>query len=233
VPLPQENSAEGGTPTDTVSTANSGGASGDAFSDLTIGAGGALIYDNAQAIDTVAIKYTQAGTPSFTRFGWATGSITEIYGRVYIYRTAFPTGTGAQFAWLDLSGTGSCAWFDINTTGNVRVWDADNGSATMTAAIELDAWNRIEYHIVCNATTGSVEAKLFSGHSATEVETATRTGVNTRAGATHMFHGEGWVQDANGVCWFDDMLINGTGYPGPSQVAAASQLPQAARVRYF
>jgi hypothetical protein len=217
--LPSANTAETGLSSGTtVTIANSDDSTaGDAFADVTIGSGGARgAASPPKAHGSLSIKYTQAGTPSFTRFGWATGSVTEVYGRTYFRRTAMPSGTGAQICWVDLSGTGSCAWFDLNTSGQVRVWDSSNASQTMTTAISLDTWYRLEFHVICHATAGTVEAKLFAGDATTALETKAISGTaQTRASMTHVYFGEGWVSDANGITWFDSLQINGTAYPGP------------------
>jgi hypothetical protein len=215
--LPNANTAEGGTNGVTVTTGNSGGGSGDAFTDITIGTGYALIYDNAQAAHgSLAVKMTGPASPSnITRFGWA-NSVTEVYGRLYIYRTANPAGAALQCMTVDLSGTGSCGYMDINTTGNPRIFDSALTSSTFTNAITLNAWNRIEFRVLCGVGTGIVEAKLFLGDSTSVIETRTINSAQTRASMTHVFFGQYTVSDASGVTWFDDLQVNATGYPGPS-----------------
>jgi hypothetical protein len=223
VPLPLANTAEGGTNGVTVTTGNSGGASGDAFIDVTIGASVALIYDSAQAAHGgLAIKLTQAATPAHTRFGWTGLSVSEVYGRVYIYRTANPASGSAQFLTIDLSGTGVVAYFDINTSGQIRMFDSLGTSTGFTNAITLSAWNRFEFHVICAAGSGTIEGKLFLGDSATPVETKTTTTAQTRASLTSVFCGEWSSSDPSGVCWFDDIQANATGYPGPAAAAATA-----------
>lgn len=216
--LPFANTAEGGVNAATVTTSDTG--SGDAFSAISIGASATLAYSTTFAASgSASIKFTQAASPgAVTYFGWDVGSITEIWGRCYIYRTANPTGSGMLFARAELSGTGACGFIDMNTSGQLRVWDSASTVSGFSTAIDLNAWNRVEFYVKTAAGTGVVEAKLFKGanlETNVPTEVVTLSSAQTRANMTHFYFGEWWVSDNSGVCYFDNLAVNGTGYPGP------------------
>ncbi len=225
--LPLSNNAEGGTDTVQVTTANSGGASGDAF-DLVdaAGAGATTLYDSDAAHGLHGIKVTAptvAGGP--VRFGYTTlfGTQTEIWGRCYMKQTVAP-GTVNTIFIADLVGTGTCATIS-NYAGRLRVDDIVGGTFS-TTDITLNAWVRIEFHILFSATVGIVEAKLFnSPESLVADETVNRpAGANTRASGTAGYWGYDGQAGSNQVFSIDDMVVNATGYPGPVSTAVAPTL---------
>jgi hypothetical protein len=60
--------------------------------------------------------------------------------------------------------------------------DTSSGTNNNTA-LTLNQWNRIEFHVIFNATTGSGEASWFAGDATTQTGTSsTMTGVNTGSG---------------------------------------------------
>src|SRR5215471_1655591 len=92
----------------TVTAANSGDPAGNAFDDVTIGASGVLKYDTARsAHGTYSIRCEQPGTATTTRMRWSTslGTVTELWGRCYIYQTAFPTSSWQPIRINDSAGT--------------------------------------------------------------------------------------------------------------------------------
>jgi len=217
-----QNNCAGGSDETAVSPANSGGASGDAWSDVNA-SNGSDVYDNARSPSGVfSQRFGINATPSgVNRVTWAFTAVTTIFGRCYLYRTANPTTTGQQFAGADLIGTGACAFFDINTSGQPRCWDSVSTSTTFTNPITLDAWMRFEYRIVMSTTVGVVELDMYEHHSNTLIESKALTGANTRASADQFLYGENWVQDNGATFWMGDFLINDTGKPGPSVAASA------------
>jgi hypothetical protein len=218
VALPKTHSAEGGSNGTTVTTGNSGGTSGNAFEYVTIGSGAALIYDNTRsAHGTLSVKGTQAASPAgVIRVGWeeATGQ-TTLYGRLYVYRTANPTGDGHAVVEFQTPGVGVWGYIHINTSGILVCTDSAASAASGTTAIQLNAWNRIEFKYVASTTVGVIEAKLFTGDASSPVDTVTKSGGNTGASATTVMMGQLFVSDASAAWWVDDLQVNGTAYPGP------------------
>jgi hypothetical protein len=225
--LPLNNNAEGGTDDVTVTTGNSGGASGDAFDGVTIAAGGSITFDNAQAKGVLAVKLVQGSSAGNNYVSWAAafGTQTTYYGRLYLYRTANPSANVALMRGVTSSTPN--AWVMLVTSGVIRC----RGNATTPAtdgsvAIALNAWNRVEFKVVCHASAGVVTAKLFAGanfEGTTPDETIEQTGVNTGANNDGVWFGMQGV-DPSGVAWYDDLNLNATDYPGPTAPGAAQPL---------
>src|SRR5215467_10547633 len=86
------NSAEGGTNGTTVSTGNSGGASGNAF-DALLTTNATVAYDNAHAHSgALSVKFATAGTAANWAVEWTTsmGTLSQVWFRLYVYFTANP-----------------------------------------------------------------------------------------------------------------------------------------------
>src|SRR6266566_5403775 len=94
--LPLNNNAEGQGSGTTVTTANSGGGSGDAFDEAIIGANMTETFDNGQpAHGANAYKDALTSTATaITYLGWTSTSIgsavVDLWGRVYIYANRVP-----------------------------------------------------------------------------------------------------------------------------------------------
>jgi hypothetical protein len=86
---PLRNTFEGGTDGTTITQANSGGASGDAWSTAPIiGTGVTLTYSSLQAAHgALSMRIVQPATPASTRVEWdALGALTgNVYFREYLF----------------------------------------------------------------------------------------------------------------------------------------------------
>jgi len=71
------NSFEGGTNGVTVSAANSGGGSGNAFDSVTIGTGASIIYDTTQTQGALAAKVATGASVSTVFATWSTAMGTQ------------------------------------------------------------------------------------------------------------------------------------------------------------
>src|SRR6266851_3113313 len=116
------NSAEGITPSGTtVTTANSGGASGNAFDAVTVTSSGqTCASDNAQAAHgALSIKLATGATAAGTFVRWTTsmGTQTTIWFRVYAYYQANP-GSSVRLWNATASGT-SCGSVLVTTAGKL------------------------------------------------------------------------------------------------------------------
>lgn len=82
----------------TIATSDAGSAN--AWDAVSIVASGAAIYDNAHVYQTLAAKLTTGATAGSTYLQWSAatlGTLTDNYGRAYIYRTANPPGSSNLF----------------------------------------------------------------------------------------------------------------------------------------
>src|SRR6266498_2149663 len=151
-----------GTDQATIATGDAGNAT--AWNTVTIPAGGTCIYDVAHAAHgTKSAKLATAGTAGVCGLLWSTalGTVTDHYGRIYLYMTANPA---ADYVLVSVNSAGtSAAEVRITTLGKVRVTrTVGAGPVTSTTSIALNQWVRIEYHAFHDLTLGTMEAKLFN-----------------------------------------------------------------------
>lgn len=202
----------------TITTADTGDA--DAFDLVTIAAGGSAKYDNAQAaLGSLSAKLVQAATPGALNLAWSTafGVSTDHYGRLYIYRTANPGATVALV--VPFNGGSFASRIYLFTNGKISISDSTGAAlATSAAALPLNAWSRIEWHIVHNTSTGSVECRIFSDpFSPIPTETLSVTGRNTLASANKIqvgFDPGGGQGAAGDTIWIDGLVAAALDWPG-------------------
>jgi len=223
--LPLSNSAEGGTNGETVTTANSGGVSGNAFDLVNIGGPAALVFDDTyRAHGGLSYKFdVQTSSAIDLSLRWTSlGAVTEIWGRLYLRRTANPQLAFPVIGIYDGSSN-LLAYVRVNTTGTLRVADRNNTANDGAVAIDLAGWNRIEFHFIASPTVGFLEAKLFKGANLdgpTPDETITSPATRDTGSAFHQarFGYPALMTEAgeNGSpTWLDDLQVNQAGYPGP------------------
>jgi len=221
------NSFEGGSNTTTISAANSGGASGDAFDTVSIGASTPLTFDNAHAAHgTLAAKIAPtASSTTVMEYNTKVGTQTEFWGRCYIYMTAAPLSTWL-FHRVQNAGT-NVARIALLTTNRIRL---DGGSAntslyTSPTALPTNAWTRIEWHILVSATVGQFDVRIYrtspDGATADDSSALAATqNLGTQA-TQYQFGGVQGSSTVPGTFWIDDVGISTAGYMGPAVTAAA------------
>jgi hypothetical protein len=211
-----ENGANGALVTTTTSR---GG--GDSFS-LISDTGSALTYDTSRSVNGTRSMHINATTNAYTR--WDAFQIgetppTTFYFRLYLWMDANPSTTRRIAAFYDNTNT-LVFGLNISTGGKVQSYDAANTSMGLsTTSISLGQWVRIEGKVFTNATTGTVDMRLYnSPQSATATETWAYTARNTgphfdevRWGNTAAVTQEMWMDDI--AMSFDDW-IGQTAYAG-------------------
>lgn len=226
LPMPVNNNAEGGTDLTTITTGNSGGASGDAFGDVVIGSGGTLTFASDQeAHGSLSLKLSVGSFGNSTYFGWRIGTQARVYGRAYCRLSATPTGAGQSLvsAFNGSPGNAPVLAILIDASNHVRVVKATGTSTTISvtfssAAIATNSWFRIEWDF--NFATGALEVRYFATlDSLTATETLTGSGETLFAATADRVEFGGILSAANTadeIIWFDDLNVNLTGFPGPS-----------------
>lgn len=220
--FPLSNSFEGGSDETTLTTGNTGGASGDAFDTFFIGAGNALVFDTARAAHGSLSARVENVVADAVRMNWDAastgGGFTETWGRFYAW---FPTGlTGGQrLVTFNLTAGTRQAHLEITSSPNFKLRVADNlfASNDTVASIPFDQWVRIEWHVLHSATVGLLEGKIFSADSLTPITNGTVTSPasrNTGASADKIQLGQS-AGGLGGTFWMDDIQANVTGFPGP------------------
>jgi len=216
------NTFEGGSNGTTITTGNSGGASGDAFNLVNIGAGAAVIYDNTHtAHGGLAMKCSSGTSGSLAYVEWDPSASSNFYGRFYIYIAA----NGAVGDWYYDGGSSGADKAIITTDASNHICLQDSTGlpvqATSTSTMALSTWHRIEFHIICSTTVGQMEAKLFLGANSdglTPDETLT-TAANLNTGASinnHLFGNIATGGHVSTNVWMDDILTGAAAYPGPA-----------------
>jgi hypothetical protein len=230
--LPLSNNAEGGSDETTVTTGNSGGASGDAWDVVDLGGTSPqLVFDSAHpAHGAMGYRFTQGNPEGVLTLRWSTspGSFTEIWGRVYLYRDAAPAVGTQQLIRINNSAQTRQAWVGLGVTGNPRLFVADSASIAEQSTVTVASGQlvRIEFHFI-SSDTGLIEAKLFnSADSTSPSDTVTRVGdTDTGTGAAQVAFGHGVADNVGYTVWLDDMQVNSTGWPGPAISASAADNP--------
>ncbi len=208
-----------GTDQATIATGDAGNAT--AWNTVTIPASGTCIYDVLRAAHgTKSAKIATAGTAGICGLLWSTalGTVTDHWGRLYLYMTANPAANYILVA-VNSGGT-DASRVAITTLGKLQVARTGGaGPITSTASIALNQWVRIEFHAVHNSTTGTIEAKLFNtpDSSAADDTIITLAG-NTLASADRVRFGLSSVLANIGPFWIDAALAGATSYPGPFPV---------------
>lgn len=166
------NTATGGAVGATVTTANSGGASGTAFDYLDVT--GTLTVNATAAHGTNSYEARGIGTRS--AFGWAASAVIpsklQSY-RTYLRITEMPTvDTQIITPW---NSTQSVASVTLGADGKLRL-AARGGTviSTTTSVLSLNVWYRIELsvEIGTTSTNGVIRFALYNGDTVSPLETA-------------------------------------------------------------
>lgn len=206
------NRAEGGTNATTVSTANSGGTSGDPFTTVSIGGAGTFTFDATRAYKG-ALSYKVVSDGAAVLGTWTLptpAKVPRLWGRLYFYATALPA---ANVGLVQLREGGAQGFrLTLNSSGQLEARNAANAVvATVAAAVALNQWVRIELRAHGDATAGEAEIRLYNNPEAiTPTASASATGVamreqwdeirvgNVGAAYTHWidnasFSDQGWI----------------------------------------
>jgi hypothetical protein len=184
--------------------------------------GGSLVLDatHGAARGTRALKVVN-GTSSSPVIAWGSSTITAApttaWGRIYFYWTANPSAT---LRMARFQGTSSANLCDINVTtgGLINLLDASQtNQKAFTGAVPLNQWNRLEWKLVSNASTGSLQAWLYAGDSTSAIETQTASGINTGGtGVTNLSFPSLLAIAGNFTQWVDEIGYSDVGALGPS-----------------
>lgn len=226
--LPANNNASGGSNGTTVTAlvgGNSGGASGTFWDNVNIGGTGTATFDNTHTIGSSPLAYklvTSASASTFLEWDQTMSASTSYWGRTYFY------GGNSQGLFRLVyfpNGGNSRGQIQVDATGHLLILDRTNATQqTFTNAINNNAWCRIEWKFIANATTGLIEVQLFnSPNSGTATETKTASNINTDtstpSGATGVSMGILNNPGAVHTVWLNYLNVNATAYPGPISAA--------------
>jgi hypothetical protein len=205
----RSNTAEGGTSGATVTTANSGGASGDAFSAVSIGSGSTLICTNALAFSgTKSYQFAETTSHAVTANWTITGVAGPLYARSYIY---FQSTAGPGYAYFVSGGTGSMTVV-VSSAGKVQVLCSGVTTLTSTTVLSANTWYRIEAQFTFGTGTSQAVMRLYDA-SGTLLETLTTAATGTVTGATTLAFGSSGTTTV--TYNMDNLAASDQGWIGP------------------
>lgn len=222
---PRANTFEGGTAEADVSTANSGGTSGDAVNAVSRSVATTIKYEGTTPLlGSVSMRIVYgAGAAGFVQWNFSpTATGTRTVWRWYMRFKAGDTHTNVDlFNVRHAGGHTARLWLD----GSARIQVADSTSAviaTASSAVPTDTLIRIEVATTVGTTTsnGTIEVAYFLGHSMTPIETiisSSTRNLNTAA-ITNCRLGSASYVATSRTHWFDDFAVQEleSGWIGPS-----------------
>lgn len=217
----KSNTAEGGTNGTSVTAANSGGASGDAFNSISTGTGSTLIFTNTLAFGGAnSYQFAETSGHAVSANWTCTGVAGPIYLRGYIY---FQTTAGPGYAYFLSGGTGSMT-VAVSSSAKVQVLCSGVTTLTSTTALSANTWYRIEAQFAFGSGTSGVVMRLYDA-AGTLLETLTTTTAGTVTGATSIALGS---SGATATTYnMDNLAASDQGWIGPYAV------PPGASGRFF
>lgn len=165
------NTASGGAVGATVTTANSGGASGVAFDFIDVT--GTLVYSANQAHGINSVN--SAGTGTRSAFGWAGAAV--IPSKLQSFRAYLRVGLMPTLETQIVTPWNSAQYIagvNLGSDGKLRV-TARGGALlyTTTTVLALNTWYRVEFSVEVGTTAsnGVIRFGLYSMDSTTALET--------------------------------------------------------------
>lgn len=214
-----------GTDGNTIGTGDAG--SVDAWDDVSIAAGSTFTYDNDHAHSSPnGAKFSVAGVAANAYLGWTgLAASPTTYGRFYFYPTVDSDSMFIAHLRTD-AGTPS-AYLGWNATEQIFVGDsAGTGRGNGTISLALNELSRIEFRHIGNV---SLQALVFVGANVDGLipdETINSTGGTWGDTTTNIARFGSLANSANRTFWMDDIEINDTGYPGPTNPPMRFDYPQ-------
>jgi hypothetical protein len=219
---PLQNTFEGGTDTVVITTANSGGASGDPF-DFVQGPTPEPTYSATQARDTLSCVIAQPGSFSSASVRWEDlGSLTtSVYFRAYLWIPSTP-GSAMEILRARTSAAAGCASVAIAPAGGLRSRNAANTNIGTLGSVTVPSsqWVRIEWRVLASTTAGESEWRLYTDPDSTTIaDTDTATSAVLGANLDQIMYGS-TSGPASYTWYFDDIAVSSTDWLGPAVTPA-------------
>ncbi len=234
VTLPLRNSFSGGSDGTIITTANSGGASGDSFGSTN--GSPKFESDNATGWRSPMTCLLTASTSDIIRWPGIALAGRDIWIREYIYFTANPSSS-ATFININSQSAGTSSMVVVvDTNGKIAVNDTTGAQVGLTTtSITLNGWVRVEAYCHTGTTTGNGEFELRlynTADSLTPTETISASSLNF---STTLPDRISWTFHSGATTYqADDLAVSDTGWNGPASAStppARSRAYQALLVR--
>lgn len=204
-----QNTFEGGTNGTTITTANSGGASGTPFDYIEIGSGAGMVYSTATAAHgTKSMLASGNAVKAFAEY--SVGPTPKLTTRTYFRMPALPTA--ANNIIVIRNSSAQAASIIVSTAGVLRVADATGASIHDTPALNINQWYRIEaaWEPGASTTTGKVWFGLYSGDSTTAIDSWSSTTANFGTAPMALFRFGKYDNAGNNSFYFDSVTYDPT-----------------------
>ena len=213
-PVAKSNNALSGTPGTTVSTANSGGLSGDAFD----------VINGSPAFSATVLR-PSGGWLSYycssQNMQWnLPGTSADIYTRAYVYLTS-ETANQEVTQFRATATVVASSFFNSASSGKLAVNVSGPSSVTGTYVPAISTWYRVETHTHISATVGYTEAYLYA-MSGSQLDYVTTAQTGNSSGVSNVELGQGAISQN---AYYDSLALSdvtwcgAAGNPAPMLLA--------------
>jgi hypothetical protein len=215
----KSNTAEGGTPGASVTTANSGGASGNAFNLVSKGSGAALTYSTAAAAHGTLGYALTGSSGTATLVGWNGYSATSM--AIRFYYNPGPALPSKVLRLADIrNSSATAARVELSASNQIFIQNAAGTTVTtFPHALAANTWYRVELTISLSNAAATINAAYYPADSTTPVDPAysTVTGNTGTATITQVSIGSAASATWTGTSYFDDLAAQPgtTSFIGP------------------
>jgi len=220
------NTLEGGSQGTTISTANSGGVSGDAYDLISIGSGNTFIYDDVNEAGALDAKFTSGGT-TVGHIGWSgLGALAvDTWFRSHFAISATPT-VGTWFDFLSFRVAAGTRCFNMKfpaNSGLITFSDAADANIAALASVNgivPGKVYRIEWRVLPSATVGTAQWWLYASPNAAisdyiETKSASTLALGAEISQLRIGNGATAANIAGLSAWYDNIAISTDGQIGP------------------
>jgi hypothetical protein len=209
------NTFEGGSNGTTITAANSGGASGNAFNTVVVDS--TLTYTTASAAHG-SVAALASGT-SDAYVAWTSGlagTSATAYARTYFRVTSLPAANTNVLRMLS-SSNGIMGTIRINSAGTLgMLYGAGSLGGTTSGTITLGAWFRVELRVTAGGSSnGTMVMRVFWTPDATTADQEI-TSSNVTTGAANPTRLRCGILSNSAEVYFDDLAFSDTDWIGPA-----------------
>lgn len=203
-----------------ITTANSGGSAGRAFDSVV----GTVTYDTVHTHSGVLSAKVDMAGGTTSQVRWVDGADQASatgYVRAYVWLTGLPS-QNLSVIYVTDHGNAFLMRVRVRTDSTVDLLDSTGSvMVTTTATVAIGRWVRIEAKVVCSATVGQGQVRLYNAaDSTTPTEDLTSTAAwNTGSTKPGQWRFGGVTNSAAAdVFWLDDVASSDTDWLGPARV---------------
>ncbi len=232
------NTFTGGSDETAISTANSGGTSGDPFDAVTTTGAGAIAFDDAPVSAGYAARFTTSNSyADEATLTWDLDAGNRVGGRAEFRLSALPQQPDENdpdpHVFIPLLTINLDYYFVqlvVGVNGNLLVMTGGSLYLPFQYEIPINTWMRVEWDITTNGPV-DVAVRLFGNRT-------TSTPVETQSGQDSTYPDLPTTSVAFGqtlysplplatTYWLDNLAVNHTGFPGPYQDVNSADIPVA------